>query len=137
MKSVGAFLIFLLLTTMPVFAQDPADDGHQPPSAVDIVTMMQSKLSLTQDQVSAVTPIIEKYSAKREKLHQSMEDGTADRDSLRIQMKQIRVDEGQELSQVLSAEQMSQWKSLMAKTKHKRGGEAEAGSEGGEHNDAG
>ena len=73
---------------------------------------MQSKLNLTPDQVTAITPIIEKYSSKREELRQSMEDGTADQDSLRSQMKQLKTDEQQELGQVLSADQMSQWKQM-------------------------
>ena len=72
MKMVYAFLIFLFLTARPVFAQDQpqGDEKHQPPSADDIVTKMQSKLDLTQDQVAAVTPIIEEYSSKREELRQ-------------------------------------------------------------------
>ena len=75
---------------------------------------MQSKLNLTQDQVAAVTPIIEKYSSKREELRQSMENGTADKDSIRSQMKQLKEDENQELSQVLSADQMSQWEQMQS-----------------------
>jgi len=95
------------LSAMTVWAQD------QPPSPDQIVSQMQSKLNLTSDQVTAVTPIIEKYSSKRDELRQSMEDGTADRDSMRTQMKQLKKDEAQELSQVLSADQLNQWKSLM------------------------
>jgi hypothetical protein len=121
MKKVCAFLMVLFFTAMPVFAQDQSSgDDHQPPSADQIVSKMQSKLSLTQDQVTAVTPIIEKYSSKREELRQSMEDGTADRDSVRGQMKQLKTDETQELAQVLSADQMNQWNSMMSQHRHKQ-----------------
>ena len=91
MKKFYVFLILLSVVAMPVFAQDQSQgEERQPPSTEDIVTVMQSKLSLTQDQVSAVTPIIEKYTSKRQEFKQSMEDGTADRDSIRSQMKQLK-----------------------------------------------
>ena len=114
MKSIYACLLVLLLTTMTTFAQD-----QQPPNTTDMVAKMQAALNLTQDQVTAITPIIDKYSSKRDDLRQSMEDGTADRDSIRTQMKQLRVDEGQELSQVLSADQMAKWKKIMSQGKHR------------------
>ena len=105
-------MVVFFVSALPAFAQDqPSGGDRQPPSADQIVSKMQSKLNLTPDQVAAVAPIIVKYSSKRQELHQSMEDGTADKDSIRSQMKQLKTDEGQELSQVLSADQMSQWNS--------------------------
>ena len=124
-----ACLMGLILTTMPVFAQDQQQgDSRQPPSADEIVAMMQSKLNLTQDQVTAITPVIEKYSSKRDELRQSMEDGTGDRNNIRSQMKQLKADEGQELSQFLSTGQLSQWEQMMAQGKHKNHSDAGAGS---------
>jgi outer membrane lipoprotein-sorting protein len=120
----STLLMVLLLIVVSAFAQE------QPSSADEIVAKMQSTLNLTQDQVTAVTPIIGKYTSKRAALRQSMEDGTADRDSLRVQMKQMRTDEAGELSQVLSAEQMSQWKSMM-RSHHRPPGQ---GPQGGENN---
>ena len=130
MRMRGIFWITAVLLLSPVlvgagaaFAQDQSAGGdNQPPTAQEIVTMMQSKLNLTADQVAAITPIIEKYSSKREDLRQNMEDGTADRDSMRSQMKQLGEDEKQELSQVLSAEQLSQWNS-MRRAMHKQSSE--------------
>ncbi len=112
MKIYPACLMFFLIGIFPAFAQD------QPPSAEEIVSKMQTKLSLTEDQVTAVTPIVEKYSSKREQLRQSMEDGTADQDSIHAQMKQLKDAETQELCQVLSADQLSQWKKMMARRMH-------------------
>jgi hypothetical protein len=123
MKVFYACLMILFFTAFPVLAQDQqSGDEHQPPGPDQIVSMMQSKLNLTQDQVTAITPIIEKYSSKRDELRQSMEDGTSDRDSIRSQMKQLREDESQELSQILSADQMSQWKQMQGKHQHGSGG---------------
>jgi Spy/CpxP family protein refolding chaperone len=118
MKINGFFMMALFLMASPLYAQD------QPPSADEIVSRMQAKLNLTQAQITAITPIIEKYSTKREDLRQSMEDGTADRDSIRSQMKALRVDERKELSQILTPEQMSQWKQMMGPRMHKPEGGA-------------
>jgi hypothetical protein len=119
-QGIGSFILMAVLffTTMPAFAQE------QPPSADDIVAKMQSKLNLTQDQVTAVTPIIEKYASKREALRQSAQDGT-DRDSLRSQMKQLKEDESQELAQVLSSGQISQWEQMQKHGRHKHNGDGE------------
>src|SRR5580698_1055252 len=137
MKAAFACMMVVFMATVPVFAQDqPSGDERQPPSAADIVAKMQSVLNLTQDQVTAITPIIEKYSSKRDELRQSMEDGTADKDSIHGQMKQLREDETQELSQVLSSDQISQWQQMQGHGhKHDSGGEA-GGGEGG-NNDGG
>jgi len=113
MKSIGACLMVLFFLTVPVFAQD------QSPSAQDIAAKMQSNLNLTQDQVTAVGPIIEKYATKRGELRQSMQDGTADQDSIKAQMKQLKEDEKQELSQFLSADQLSQWEKMQGQGRHK------------------
>jgi len=114
MKKVLGLMILLFLT-VPAMAQ------QEPPSADQIIARMQSKLNLTQDQVAAVKPIIEKYSSEREELRQTMDDGTADRDTIRTQMKQLREAETKDLSQVLSSQQMGFWKQMMAKHKHPGG----------------
>jgi len=128
MKIFYAFLSILFFTIMPVFAQDqPLSGTQQPPSVDDIVAKMKIKASLTQDQVTAVTPIIEKYIFKSDQLRQSMREGTADKDRIR-QMKQLRADEKQELSQVLSAEQLNQWEQMQSQERHKH---ADGGNGGG------
>jgi hypothetical protein len=130
MKIIYACSIVLFFATMSVFAQEqPSGGEHQPLNTADIVAKMQSKLNLTQDQVAAVTPIIEKYSPKREELRQSMENGTADKDSIRSQMKQLKSDENQELSQFLSSDQMSQWEQMQSQGRHKHS--SEGGGNGG------
>lgn len=131
MKPIYACLIALFFVTIPVYAQDQSSsDEHQPPSADDIVAKMQTKLNLTQDQVAAVTPIIEKYSSKRDELRQNMEDGTGDRDSMRSQMKQLKADQNQELAQVLSSDQMSQLEQMQSQGMHKHNSNANSNSNG-------
>lgn len=132
MKIFYACLMVLFFTAMPVFAQDQSpSDAHQPPSTEEIVSKMQSRLNLTQDQVTAITPIIEKYSSQRDELRQSMEDGTGDSDSIHKQMKQLLADEKQELSQVLSADQLSQWEKFISQERRKQNGEGGGKSWGG------
>ena len=112
MKAIYGCLAVLFLSVMPVFAQE------QPVSADDIVSKIQSKLNLTQDQASAITPIIEKYTSKRQELKQGVEDGTIERNDMRSQMKQLKEDEKQDLSQVLSADQISQWEQMQNQGHH-------------------
>ena len=130
MKAICACLMIIFFTSIPVFAQG------QPPSAEDIVSKMQSKLNLTQDQVTAITPIIEKYTSKREELKQGVEDGTIERSDMRNQMKQMREDEKQELSQILSNDQLSQWAKMQAQMhRHSQEGGTNAPPDGPSNHD--
>ena len=105
-------LVVILFSANSIFAQD------QPPSADQIVSRMQSKLNLTQDQVTAITPIIEKYTAKRMELKQGVEDGTIDRHDMRDQMQELKADQKQELSQILNPDQLSQWETMQGHQMH-------------------
>ncbi len=104
--------MLLCLFSAQVLAQDQA------PSPDQMITQMQSKLNLSKDQVAAITPIIQKYIPQFEELLQSMGDGTSDPNDIRQQMRKLRQEEKQELSQVLSEQQLSQWQSLMKKNWH-------------------
>jgi len=131
LKLFYALLMVLFFTALPVFAQDQPPGGeHQRPSADDMVAKMQSQLNLTQDQAAAIKPIIEKFSSKREELRQSMQNELADRDSQRSQMKQLKADEKQELAQVLSTDQLSQWDRMQGRAKHKHSDDG-GGNDGG------
>lgn len=129
MKMIYGLLMALFCGILPLYAQD------QPPNADDIVVKMQSKLNLTQDQVTAITPIVEKYMAKHQELRQNMEDGTADKDSMRSQMKQLRASENQELSQFLSSDQMSQWEEMQSQAGHKHNSDSNADASSGSGGD--
>jgi predicted nucleic acid-binding Zn ribbon protein len=138
MKTFYAFFMFLFFILSPV-GFVPAFAQQQAPSTADIIAKMQKKLNLTQDQVAAVSPIIEKYFSKREELRQSMQNPPADKDSISSQMKLLKDKEKQELSQFLSAEQLSQWEQMQSQGRHKHSsGTHEEGSwrfgEGNEEN---
>jgi hypothetical protein len=108
--------MMLFLAASPAFAQDLSPV----PSVEEVIGKMKEKLELTQDQVSAVTPIIEKYTSKFQDLKQSMGENK-DLENLSAQMKKLLKDEGQELSQFLSLEQMRLWKSMQHARRRKHG----------------
>jgi len=111
----------LLFVTMPVHAQ-----GQESKTAADVVSKLKAQLSLTDDQVTTITPIIEKYIIKRQELRQSVQDGTLDKGDMHTQFEQLREDENQELSQILSQDQMSQWSNMQNhQHRHTAGGGAE------------
>lgn len=89
----------------------PAGHARQMPSPDDVVARMQAQLNLTNQQVTAVKPVIEDYMAKRRQAIQNMRQ-TGDRDGMRTQMRRLRAEELQQLSQILTADQMARWKSM-------------------------
>jgi len=113
-KTMSGVFVALLFVTMPVYAQ-----GQGSKSTADVVAKLQSQLNLTPDQVTSVTPIIEKYISKRKEIQQSLKDGALDKGSMHAQLEQLREDENQELSQILSQDQMSQWSNMQNHTRHK------------------
>ena len=113
MKVVCGVLAAFLLVTVSVWAQDKGAKG-----TADIMAKLQSQLNLTQDQGTAITPIIEKYISKRKELRVSVQDGSMDKGTMHAQMEQLREDENQELSQVLSQDQMSQWSNMQNHARH-------------------
>ncbi len=123
MQKIGVYVLALVLGSWPVFAQDQGPgEGQRPPSAAEIMAQLESKLNLTQDQVNAIEPVIEKYAAKRQELRQSMDEGTADHDNIRGQMRRLRSDENKELGQFLSSDQMFQMGQMMDMRRHKGDG---------------
>lgn len=128
--------VFLL--TMPVHAQEQEsniatnDTSHRHDTAADVVATLKTQLSLTDDQVAAITPVIEKYIAKRQELRQSVQDGTLDKGNMHTQFEQLREEENQELSQILSQDQMSQWSNMQNHQHRHTAGGSGSSSGGGE-----
>ena len=123
-KIMVGVCVALLFLTMPVYAQGQRQGSK---TTADVVSKLQSQLNLTPDQVTAITPIIEKYISKRQELQQSLKDGTLDKGDMHGQLEQLREDENQELSQILSQDQMSQWSNMQNHARHKY---AAGGNEG-------
>ena len=149
-STIGGVLLVFLFVTMPVYAQEQGsktatnDSGGLIPTTTidgrrrhdttaDAVAKLQSQLNLTPDQVTAITPIIGKYISKRQELRQSAKDGTLDKGDMHGQLEQLREDENQELAQILSQDQMSQWSNMQNHARHKyAAGASEGSSEAGQ-----
>lgn len=111
---LAGFLAAFLWVTMSVCAQAT---GFQSPS--EIIAQMQSKLVLEPDQVTAITPIIEKYASKRQEFRQEMKAGTLDKAAMRGGWEKLRGDENAELSSILSQDQMNQWRNMQNHAQHR------------------
>ena len=121
MKAMGGFLIVLFIVTAPSFAEDQ-------PSAYDIITQMKADLNLQEDQVTHITPIIEKYAIVWHDFQRSIDDGTINQSAIDTQEQQIKAAEAQELSPYLRPYQITQWNYIqgqMAPKKDKDGRNAD------------
>lgn len=77
----------------------------------DIVAKMKTRSSLTQEQVVAVRPIIEEYIDKCQHLMQSSGQFFINnrRKAIQSQINQLREEESEKLSKILTSEQMRKW----------------------------
>jgi hypothetical protein len=106
-------LAFLFLLTVPVYAQESLPTDEIVVKATDAVIFeMTANLKLTQDQVSAVRPVIADNIAKIRNLQQSLEDGNIDGSAMYAQKEQLINDENQEISSILTPDQMKVWMSM-------------------------
>jgi len=79
-----------------------------------MIVKMKTDLDLQEDQVTNITPIIEKYSIAFGDLQKSIDDGTINSSSIDSQRQGIEASETQELSQYLKPNQSSQWRQLQS-----------------------
>lgn len=118
---VGIVLMgVLLLAAGNVFAQRGPGGGGQPPSppsASDLVSRMKTALNLTDDQASQVTTIIQNEISQMESLMKS-----GNPESGRTQMESIHQQTESKLAEVLTAEQLTKWKSSMSQKPQGGGG---------------
>jgi len=68
-----------------------------------------ANLKLPQDQINAIRPIITDNIIKVRKLQQSVEDGTIDSKAMYDQRQQLMREEYQELSHIISSDQLKVW----------------------------
>jgi hypothetical protein len=102
MKKIYGGILVLLFSSISVSAY------QQPSDVSEFVIKMQQRLRLTPDQVMAVTPIVEKYSFKYQEHQLNLENRLAAKATLR-RIKKLKEEEKQELSQVLSMDQLNKW----------------------------
>ena len=101
-KTIVGILAVSFLLVGSVYAQE------QQKSADEIVQKMTTDLSLTPEQASAIKPIVEDNMAKRQELLSS----TTDRSAIKGQMDQLRQDENQKLSQILTPDQVTKMNTM-------------------------
>lgn len=102
-KRIFYLSIISFFLMVSAYAQDKSD-------ANKVVAKMGKILNLTQQQVDSLRPVVTEYTAKRHQLIQNFKDkGTIDKSGLYIKLKQLKEEENQKLSQVLTQAQIKQW----------------------------
>jgi hypothetical protein len=93
----------------PTQGPSPAVDDVIAKEVKNIIFEMTINLKLTQDQISAVTPVITDNMVKVRKLQQSLEKGDIDSSTMNSDKEQLTKDEIQALAAILTPEQMQIW----------------------------
>ncbi|MDD5477925.1 MAG: hypothetical protein PHG87_07015 [Candidatus Omnitrophica bacterium] len=122
-KTLGAVLgVFLFLggyvcaqaqsntQTQPTSTEQPG--VRKPLTVDDVVQKMKTDLDLTQEQADALKPIIEQNRAKRKELRETLKQQGADKDIILSQMKKLTQELDQQLSKILSQDQMDKFKAM-------------------------
>ena len=122
MKAIYGSLMILFIAVMPALAQ-----GQQ--SANDIVLKMQHDLNLSEDQVTNITQIVDRYTAASNDLQKSVEDGTINQSAVDSQKQQLKAAEEQGLSQYLRSDQLSEWSNIEGQQKGTDTGDSDADSD--------
>ena len=105
-RSLAFFLFLFFVLSTVVFAQD-----QDIQSTVNYkVNKMKKELHLTDSQADAIGPIIKDYLIKRQAvLDETTGQGIIDHVSVKTTLKGLKENEYQELSKILSEDQMKQW----------------------------
>ena len=98
----ACILIGFFFPTILVYAQEEQNTD-------EVLAKMKVKLSLTQVQAAAVKPIIEEYADKYQHLTQNSGQLFTNKRSINRQVEQLRIEENEKLSQILTPDQMKKW----------------------------
>jgi len=99
---------------IPAYAQDQYNSS-------DIISKMTTALDLQEDQVTNITPIIEKYSIAFADLQKSIKDGTINSSAIESQWHGLEDTETQELSQYFKPNQLSEWRDMQSQIYRQNG----------------
>jgi hypothetical protein len=102
---MSILLLVLFFIAMPALAQEQQDVNN-------VISRMQAELDLQPDQVSQVTPVLEKYSLQFKALQQSIDDGTINPSVIDSQRQGIEDSETQDLSAYLKPYQLARWREM-------------------------
>jgi hypothetical protein len=86
--------------------------GPEAPSANKIIAEMTTKLSLSAEQVTIVTPIIQSDIGQRKALMENARTKKLERDTTKEEMDKIEADTKAKLAEILTEEQMTKWEEL-------------------------
>ena len=97
------FVVLIFLFALPAaFAQE-----HQ--STNELMSRMRTALNLSDDQVSNITQIVDRYVDASKELEKSIDDGTINPSAVDSQKELLKAAEGQGIAQYLRPDQLSQW----------------------------
>lgn len=124
MKSIYGPLMVLMITAAPVFAQEQQ-------STNDIVTKMQHDLNLSDDQVTNISQVVDRYVVASKDLQKSIDDGTINPSAIDSQKQQIKAVEEQGIAQYLRPDQLTQWNNIQGQMGQQKdeGGDSNAGAD--------
>ena len=105
MKIIFRIFLILLIFTVPGIAQDTQSAG-------DLIARMKTALDLQDDQITNITPIIEKYTQALNDLQKSVDDGAINPSAIGSQRQGLEDEETQELSAYFKPYQLSEWRSM-------------------------
>ena len=102
-KIIAAYiLISFFFLAILIYAQEEQNTD-------EVLAKMKIKLSLTQVQAAAVKPIIEEYADKYQHITQNSGQLFTNKRSINIRIEQLRIEENEKLSQILTPDQMKKW----------------------------
>ncbi len=125
MKIIYSLLAALFIVAITAIAQDQ-------PSTNDIITKMKTDLNLSDDQVSNITQIIDRYAMASNDLQKSIEDGTMNPSAIDSQRQQIKAAEEQGMAQYLRSDQLTEWRQIEGQMDQQNGkdnGDSSAGAD--------
>lgn len=136
-KTLGVALAVFLFLGGYVYAQAQSNTQTQPtapeqpgvrkpPTIDDLVQKIKTDLNLTQEQADALKPVIEQNMAKRKEVRATLKQQGADREAIRSQMEQLTQELDQQLSKILSRDQMDKLKAMRAQ-RRLQGGKKQSG----------
>lgn len=106
------YLTALTLILLPTILMSQSQGNPpKPMSADEMITQMKQELSLTDTQVTQITPVIKSDVSQIESLMKQERDGSITRDTAREKMDAIRKSTETELAKYLTSEQLAKWKS--------------------------
>jgi len=113
-KVMGGCLITFLILVSSSWAQEGSN-------ASDLIARMKTQLDLQEDQVTNISPIIEKYTIAFADLQKSIDDGTINASAIDSQTQGIEAQETQELATYLKPYQLSEWRQMQSQMDQAKG----------------